>query len=343
MVEFNQALIDSGFVFRLPSVRHAREAHVASKIGMEKMIPNEITAQDENGKPLAFGSGFVIDDKGHIASNLHVIAGASSAVVHFANKQDEHTVRSVSAVNEDRDLVILKIDQTLAALPLGNSAQLQIGDKVLAIGNPEGLEGTVSEGIVSAFRKLTDSARLVQITTPVSPGSSGGPVIDRDGKVIGLACASVLSGQNLNFAIPIEDLRALIGKGLKEQPLSSLKLASTSAKPVISAKSEQVRALDFHFGGSGYDFTDVLFSIQNKLDRDIRNVRVLIVWKHGNENVDYSAYLIRDTIPANQARQISKGDKRDVARFLLSTREYGYEARVLDYEILKTSGTLEFH
>jgi Trypsin-like peptidase domain len=301
-----------------------------------------ITAQDENGKPLAFGSGFVIDGEGHIASNLHVVAGASSAIAHFANETQKHIVKSISAFSPEKDLVILRLDETSAPLSLGDSSRLQVGDKVLAIGNPEGLEGTVSEGIVSAFRQLKDETRLVQITAPISPGSSGGPVIDRDGKVVGLACASVVSGQNLNFAIPVEDLRILVRSGFKEQHLSDIQPRSVPAGTSLTETSTQVKALDFHFGSwATADQAEMRFSVQNNLNRDIRNVRILVIWKRGNEKLDYSGYLVRETIPANQAVQVSKGDKGDLMRFLNNT-ERTYEARVLDYEILPTSGSLEF-
>ena len=132
---------------------------------------------------MAFGSGFVIDAEGRIASNLHVLAGASSASVRFVNQSEKFAVRSVSAFSFDWDLVILRIDKNSTPLATGDSTRLQIGDRVLAFGNPEGLEGTVSEGIVSALRKLDGEIPLIQITAAISPGSSGGPVIDRDGKI----------------------------------------------------------------------------------------------------------------------------------------------------------------
>jgi S1-C subfamily serine protease len=312
-----------------------------------------ITAQDESGKPMAFGSGFVIDSEGRIASNLHVLAGASSASVRFVNHNEKFAVRSVSAFSSDWDLVILRIDKNSTPLATGDSTRLQIGDRVLAFGNPEGLEGTVSEGIVSALRKLDGEIRLIQITAAISPGSSGGPVMDRDGKVVGLASASILSGQNLNFAIPIEYLRKLVANGLKELPMSDLKRNAdvSLALPLFPGKSEgQVKALDFgDDGGVGPSpatgeggRTNVRFSVQNNLDKDIRNIRILVVWKRGNEKLDYSAYLVRDTIPANQAVQVGKKDKWGVIRFLARPQEFSYDVRVLDYEIVPKSGELEF-
>lgn len=304
-----------------------------------------VTAYDENGKPMAIGSGFVIDADGRIASNLHVVAGASSASVRFVNETEKFAVRSISAFSSERDLVVLRIDKTSAPLAFGDSTRLQIGDRVLAFGNPEGLEGTVSEGIVSAIRKLDGETRLIQITAAISPGSSGGPVIDRDGRVVGLASASMLSGQNLNFAIPVEYLKTLVTNGLRELPMSDLKRHAdvSLGSPLSPGKSSgQVKALDFHYlGPSWVNFTDVRFSVQNNLDKDIRNVRILVVWKRGKDKLNYSAYLVRETIPANQAVQVTKRDERGIGRFLVNP-EFSYDARVLDYQILQSSGELQF-
>lgn len=302
-----------------------------------------VTAQDENARPLAIGSGFVIDSEGRIASNLHVIAGASSATVRFVNQTEKYAVRSISAISAEMDLAILRTDKPSTPLTLGDSTRLQIGDRVLAFGNPEGLEGTVSDGIVSALRTLDRGTRLLQITAAISPGSSGGPVIDSNGRVIGLASASVLSGQNLNFAIPIEYLKTLVSKGFREVPMSAAQrhAGASAASPFFPGKSsERVKALDFHWVSASPDFTDLRFSVQNNLDRAIRNVRVLVVWKRGNEKLEYSAYLVRETIPANQATQVTKRDKGGVTRFL--SQPFSYEARVLDYEILQLGGDVQF-
>jgi S1-C subfamily serine protease len=133
-----------------------------------------VTAIGEDGVPLGFGSGFVIDAQGRIASNLHVVAGASSVTVRFVGQAEKHLVRSISAFSLERDLVILRTDETGVPLILGDSTSLQIGDRVLAFGNPEGLEGTVSDGIVSALRKFNGGNCEIQITAPISHGSSGG-------------------------------------------------------------------------------------------------------------------------------------------------------------------------
>jgi len=100
---------------------------------------------------------------------------------------------------------------TAPALSIRSKGRLRIGDKVYALGNPMGLQGTFSMGNVSAFRKLKEIT-MIQMTTPLSPGSSGGPVLDSNCKVVGIATAQYTEGQNLNFAVPATYLKKLIKK-----------------------------------------------------------------------------------------------------------------------------------
>lgn len=110
-------------------------------------------------------------------------------------------------MDEKNDIALLRVVGAEApSLPLGDSQKVAVGDEVYVAGNPEGLEGTFSEGIVSAIR----GTRLLQITAPISPGSSGGPVMNQRGEVIGFAAGGREKGQNLNFAIPVSFLSALI-------------------------------------------------------------------------------------------------------------------------------------
>ena len=114
-----------------------------------------------------------------------------------------HTTRA-------KDVAILKVDHILARpLSLGDINDVGVGDEVYVIGNPEGLEATMSQGIVSGIRQI-EGNRLFQITAAVSHGSSGGPVLRKSGEVIGVAVGSLSSGQNLNFAIPASEVLALL-------------------------------------------------------------------------------------------------------------------------------------
>ena len=145
------------------------------KSTLEKVVM--IIAMDQDDQPLGIGSGFVVSEDGEIATNYHVIEGASSAIVKFVNRDDKFMVNTIVHKNPEYDIAIIKVNAKTDPLKFGDDELAGVGEKIMAIGNPEGLEGTVSEGIISGFRKIDDNLRLIQITTPISPGSSGGPVI----------------------------------------------------------------------------------------------------------------------------------------------------------------------
>src|SRR5262249_7963339 len=157
----------------------------------------------------SLGTGFVVRADGWIATNLHVIAGADQLVVVLPDKS-EHPVHQVIAWDDDRDLAILKIDATkLPVLTLGDSTRVHAGDPVVAIGHPLGLEDTVSNGLVSAVRVVDEGLTVLQISAPIAPGSSGGPLFNERGEVIGVAAALITEGQNLNFGVPSQYLKQL--------------------------------------------------------------------------------------------------------------------------------------
>ena len=161
----------------------------------------------------SLGSGFVVRD-GQIATNYHVIEGIRNGYAKMVGGTTEYAVEAILGVDEARDLAIVKIPGVGApALPLGDSDAVQIGDIVYVAGNPRGLEGTFSEGIISAIRpggnNLVDG-KVLQMTAPISPGSSGGPVLNNSGEVIGISVGQYEGGQNLNIAIPVNYLKALL-------------------------------------------------------------------------------------------------------------------------------------
>src|SRR3990172_4626909 len=170
-----------------------------------------LVMEDANGQSISLGSGFFVRD-GEIASNLHVVEGAARGYAKLVGQKAKYDLEGITAVDPERDLVVLKISSAGSpVLPLGSSDAVQVGDPAYAVGNPRGLEGTFSQGIVSSIREVgTD--KLLQITAPISPGSSGGPVMNEKGEVIGVSVATFTGGQNLNFAIPSAYLKALLAK-----------------------------------------------------------------------------------------------------------------------------------
>jgi hypothetical protein len=162
-----------------------------------------IAALDENNQIISTGSGFIVRPNGVIITNRHVIEDANHALVKLTNGDVFNDV-SIIDVDTIRDIAVIKIKAVnLVSAVIGNSNNSKIGDNVIVIGNPQGLENTVSNGLISGIRDSEKGFKWHQISAPISPGSSGSPVFNMTGEVIGIATASITQGQNLNFSIPI--------------------------------------------------------------------------------------------------------------------------------------------
>ena len=169
--------------------------------------------------PTGLGSGFVAAADGKIVTNFHVIEGATEASI-VTSDRVEHKDIEVIALDKAHDLAVLRIrGSKLKPLALADSKLAKAGDHVVAIGNPLGLGGTISDGLLSAIRELPELT-VLQISAPISPGSSGGPVFNDHGEVIGVSTFLLLGGQNLNFAIPINIAKPLLA-GDKGTPLAA--------------------------------------------------------------------------------------------------------------------------
>lgn len=170
-----------------------------------------IVMSDKDGKPVAQGSGFFVSRDGLVVTNYHVIEEGSSAVVKLPDGAF-YTIDGVVASDRVRDVAVIKAHgQNFQTLALGNSDRIQVGEEVVAIGNPLSLESTVSNGIVSGLRTVDElGGKFLQITTPISPGSSGGPLFNMSGEVVGITTLHIKGGENLNFAIPINDAKRLL-------------------------------------------------------------------------------------------------------------------------------------
>lgn len=168
-----------------------------------------IEVADENDKG-GVGTGFVIGADGRIATNFHVIDGARRARVIMADGR-VFAVQRVIAVDADHDLAIVGIDASgLPVLRIGDSDTVATGDPVYTIGNPQEFDYTISDGLISAVRHVDPNFTILQISAPISQGSSGGPLFNVYGEVIGVATALWKDGQNLNFAMPSNYLRPMV-------------------------------------------------------------------------------------------------------------------------------------
>jgi S1-C subfamily serine protease len=181
-----------------------------------------IATYDANGEPLMTGSGFFLRP-GQVVTNLHVVRGAVKAEIKTLDgKGKVFPINGTLSVDEEGDLALLNVD-----MPLERSRTTQLardlpdeGEPIFVIGNPLKLEGSVSDGIVSAVREVPNSYRIIQITAPISHGNSGSPVFNLKGEVIGVVTIKVTNGQNINLAIAAARV-AQLGAG-KLQPLTDL-------------------------------------------------------------------------------------------------------------------------
>jgi S1-C subfamily serine protease len=189
-----------------------------------KVFPSVVLLEmnDSSGQTVALGSGFFVRED-VIATNYHVIKGRAGGFAKIVGQNQKYRIMGVVAVDPQHDLVLLQLSQVRAVpLKLGDVSQLETGEPIYALGNPEGLEGTISPGIVSGIRlRQLGGETLMQITAPISHGSSGGPVVNVRGEVIGVAVSYVRDGQNLNFAVPAPYLALLLASMRSPVPLGS--------------------------------------------------------------------------------------------------------------------------
>ncbi|HXG77549.1 MAG TPA: trypsin-like peptidase domain-containing protein [Gaiellaceae bacterium] len=172
----------------------------------------------------ALGSGFVVDKAGHIVTNYHVVQGADEVTVSFSNRD---TVKAeVVGVDPSTDLAVLRVDATgsaLTPLPLGDSDKVKVGDPVVAIGNPFGLDRTATAGIVSALQRLITAPNrftidhVIQTDAPINKGNSGGPLLNAQGEVIGvntqIETGNVSTGNvGIGFAVPSNTVKDVVAQ-----------------------------------------------------------------------------------------------------------------------------------
>ena len=172
-----------------------------------------ILTYDAKGEPLISGSGFFVRP-GEVMTNMHVIKGAHRVEIHtLEGKGRTYPVLGALAIDDEADLALLKVDlpaERSRPLPI-TSALPDEGEQIFVIGNPLRLEGSVSDGIVSAIREVPDLGRIIQVTAPVSHGNSGSPLFNMRGEVIGIVTVKVTNGQNINLALGVSRITALHG------------------------------------------------------------------------------------------------------------------------------------
>ena len=253
-----------------------------------------LVAEDAKEDRIGRGSGFVVHDR-QIVSNFHVVEDAAKVYAKLVGKEKRYDIKGIIAIDHENDLVLLDVSDDFEAPPLNlaDSDVVQVSDTVYVIGNPQGfLEGTVSQGIISGFRDVGHVDKHIQMTDPISKGSSGGPVINSEGTVVGVSVGSIDKGQLLNFAIPSNCLKTLLAE---DQSTNRLLEAVTIGKltwkdsetyhwisridPNHGSFSEEIiptRTNDIPVDAPWGIMSSYSFSLRNRCLEDIENIRCYV-------------------------------------------------------------------
>jgi S1-C subfamily serine protease len=296
----------------------------------------DLFGQQQQGT--ATGSGFVVDGDGTIVTNAHVVDGASKVTVSLEQGGDQIDAK-VLGVDNDSDVAVLKIDpkgKDLTVLPLGNSDKLEVGDPVVAIGNPFDLQRTVTTGIVSALQRQVDApsgfpiSGVIQTDAAINPGNSGGPLLDASGRVIGINSQIQTGGGEgsvgIGFAVPINTVKELLPKlkagqtvhhaylGVQMGDLTSAQAKQldvpTDDGAIVGAVSNNSPADD-----AGLEVRDVIVAIDGKHMSSADDVVGAIAGKSPGDTVKVEYYRGKDkhtaTVKlAERPRQLSSSSSQ---------------------------------
>ena len=316
--------------FFLVSVTQAVAIDVKSVFEATRPSVLLIVAYDENDQPTGMGSGFFFGDTKTIATNLHVVQNAAKLAIKLSSGETGW-IDTVLGVDAERDLALLQSNVT--GTPIKAAGRLpDIGEDILAIGNPSGLEGTVSTGIISGIR-TEDGSQYFQITAPISPGSSGGPIIDQHNEVLGVSTFYLDGAQSLNFAMPAAYLTKLYSKK-SEATLAALKSSTNSALKRVEGNVKIMFAEMEYYPG---DFSDLMLSVVNKSGNLIKNIKIVVNYFGSDKEtpIHHSLHNLKEEVPPNLSLRL----KRKVQN---ASEVWTPIVTILDYEIVSggSSGQL---
>lgn len=298
----------------------ASDIYLKSKDGIAIVI-----AYDENGIPLSQGTGFFIE-KNKLITNFHVIENSRAIKVKLIDSEKFLRKSEVKLSSEKYDLAIIETEKIKSHLSLDTISEPAIGSKIFTIGNPRGLTGTISEGIISAKRK--NDYDLIQITAPISPGNSGGPLINEKGNVIGISTFTLKNSQNLNFAIPLKYIsnckKHIYVKETKRNKITEKKGAITISK-FTKRWLKEVEHISF----------------KNNTNDYIKHLTGVIIYKDMQDNIiDYRVIDREIIIPPNLAKRMSIASFDDEGSYTYFkdrqsslSEKFKIEFRLLSYEI----------
>jgi hypothetical protein len=324
----------------LPNLMVAQNAKEIAKKCMTSTV--SLVMEDNFKQPLSLGSGFIVD-KGKVITNLHVIEGAKYGYVTISGESKKHKIEGYFAVDKTNDLALLSVPTILSTTIEINENNPEIGEKIYAIGNPKGLSGTISEGIISGIRTF-DKEELIQITAPISPGSSGGPVINNNGELIGVSVGTLDAGQNLNFAIPTKYVSKLIEQPKTQITKLDIKSVAKKSNPSNLGKGikEGLEIINIEWNTLNRLKERKLkgFSIKNNLPYEITKIKLLFILRNAQgqpiDAFEYSPYIrYKHYIKPFLAKYIEAGFRSSIGKERVRIQKKGekLEIRILDFSI----------
>ena len=317
----------------------------SSTLVVNKVFPATvlITAEDKHGQPQSLGSGFLVSPN-IIATNFHVIENSYSGFVKFVNKKEIYEIEGVVGYSSEFDLALIKISNNIGTPLSLTSPAIDIGQKIFAIGNPLGLEGTISDGIISGIRNFDDFS-VLQISAPISPGNSGGPVVDENGDVVGVATFTITEGQNINFAVPVKYLKELFNNQKSQVSLSSLVHIKVSSKTQSSKDFGGISFSKFKIFDIGQK---VEFSIKNNLRQDVKDIKTIwIIYDDDGEPVNYEHMTFHNRVNSKLAKRIKMKLNYETMHYVFFKNLIGnfdnnwknyfdyVEYRILDFKLIE--------
>ncbi|MHC4413929.1 MAG: trypsin-like peptidase domain-containing protein [Planctomycetota bacterium] len=286
-------------------------------------------------KRTSIGSGFVIHPGGYIVTNAHVVARSTASTVTFADGREFET--QVVASDRDHDVAVLKIESTepLATLRFGRSADLMIGETVVAIGNPLGYQHTVTAGVVSAVKRdLEFSGELVlsgliQTDASINPGNSGGPLLNVLGELIGVNTAIRGDAQNIGFAIPVDELRSLLPDLLdverRYRIQSGMKLGNAATPRVESVQPGSPA------DAAGIRVGDVLSEVDGLPLRESVDFHIALIGRAPGDRLRLK--LMRDARPVATSLELEARPRPDATN--IARRRLGVELTSLPQDLAR--------